>query len=32
VITTPKGRTEAIQALKTAPADDSHSPFGGDAA
>jgi hypothetical protein len=32
VITTPKGRTAAIQAVNTAAADDSHSPFGGDAA
>lgn len=29
VITTPKGRTEA---MKPSAADDSHSPFGGDAA
>lgn len=29
VITSPKGRTEAI---KPPAADDSHSPFGGDAA
>lgn len=32
VITNPKGRTEAIQASNTPAADDSHSPFGGDAA
>jgi len=32
VITAPKGRTEAIQAFNTTAADDSHSPFGGDAA
>ncbi|QZA96236.1 hypothetical protein K3369_21110 [Pseudomonas mandelii] len=32
VITAPKGRTEAIQALNNAAADDSHSPIGGDAA
>lgn len=32
VITAPKGRTESIQALNNAAADDSHSPFGGDAA
>jgi len=32
VITNPKGRTEAISPLNTAAADDSHSPFGGDAA
>jgi hypothetical protein len=32
VITTPKGHTEAIQAFNTPAADDSHSPFGGDAA
>lgn len=32
VIITPKGRTEAIQAFNTPAADDSHSPFGGDAA
>lgn len=32
VITTPKGRTEAIQAFNTPAAEDSHSPFGGDAA
>lgn len=32
VITNPKGRTEAIKPLNTVPADDSSSPFGGDAA
>jgi hypothetical protein len=32
VITTLKGRTEAIQAFNTPAADNSHSPFGGDAA
>jgi DTW domain-containing protein YfiP len=32
VITTSKGRTEAIKPLNTAVADDSSSPFGGDAA
>jgi hypothetical protein len=32
VITTLKGRTEAIQAFNTLAADNSHSPFGGDAA
>lgn len=32
VITTLKGRTEAIQASNTATADNSPSPFGGDAA
>ncbi|MDN3219437.1 hypothetical protein [Pseudomonas nunensis] len=32
VITAPKGRTEVIQAFNTTAADDSRSPFGGDAA
>ncbi|KAF2395423.1 hypothetical protein [Pseudomonas frederiksbergensis] len=32
VITTPKGRTEAIQAFNTPAAEDSHAPFGGNAA
>lgn len=32
VITTPKGRTEAVQPLNTVEADDGFSPFGGDAA
>ena len=32
VITTPKGRTEAIQRSDTVAADDSTWPFGGDAA
>jgi len=32
VITTSKGRTEAIQPFNTPAADDSSSPFGGDAA
>lgn len=32
VITTAKGRTEAIQPLNTAAADEDFTPFGGDAA
>lgn len=32
VITSPKGRTEAIKPLNTVAADDSSSPLGGDAA
>ena len=32
VITTPKGRTEAVQPVDTAAADASTWPFGGDAA
>ncbi len=32
VITSRKGRTEAIKPLNTAATDDSSSPFGGDAA
>ena len=32
VITTSKGRTEAIQAFNTNTTDDNPSPFGGDAA
>lgn len=32
VITSPKGRSEAIKPLNTAAADDSSWPFGGDAA
>jgi hypothetical protein len=32
VITSPKGRTEAIKPLNTVAADDNSSPFGGDAA
>jgi hypothetical protein len=32
VITSRKGRTQAIQPLSTATTDDSPSPFGGDAA
>lgn len=32
VITSRKGRTEAIKPLDTAATDDSSSPFGGDAA
>ena len=32
VITSPKGRTEAINPLNTAAADESSRPFGGDAA
>ena len=32
VITSPKGRTEAIKPLNTVAGDDNSSPFGGDAA
>ena len=32
VITSPKGRTEAIKPLNTAASDDSSWPFGGDVA